>query len=724
MPPDTDPRILGASLATHAIRDGNSEEIESTVRRARQAFGDTLPKGFLSTEEYALYERLYGPPLRNTSISDEAVRRQRSQNDAPNELFRQNADGEFEAVETELADTTSQELEMTFGEGGMPLPSGFEDLTSRQLEALQRLHQDIENAYHAQPEVEEDDDPAYEPDEDEEGEEEDEGDGYNDVDEPDAYTDSNAPRAHSLTRMGQSGTSPSTLTLPRSAFTDPVSALLSDSSNKHLIEAGHRVLGGPGFPRSPTTPASKRSLPQKPIGLEASQSKMGEIEADLYLAAVMPGTYAAVMSTLVEVRKRLGSEWLKGLLSKEGGPKILDAGAGGAGVLAWREVANAERRTMEDAKEGEEGTLSLGKGTVVVGSDTLLRRASVLLENTTFVPRLPDYVHASPHTSSEQQSDSRRKQYDIIIAPHTLWPLREEHMRKYQTENLWSLLNPDGGVLILIEKGLPRGFEALAGARQLLLERHIPSPLSKTSQELQAPFGRRRGPAGPAMIIAPCTNHEQCPMYLQPGHRQGRKDFCHFVQRHIRPPFLQNILGAKARNHEDIQFSYLAVRKGRDERDHGLVQGEPAAEAAFAGHGGEEADSTPHPLAMPRAVLHPLKRRGHVILDLCTPAGTLERWTVPRSFGRQAYRDARKSKWGDLWALGAKTRVLRKVRLGERVKTNKAQERERAKQEDQALGLDEESLEEFVQEEPVKKGREGKKEVKRRVKRLLAGDEL
>jgi hypothetical protein len=37
---------------------------------------------------------------------------------------------------------------------------------------------------------------------------------------------------------------------------------------------------------------------------------------------------------------------------------------------------------------------------------------------------------------------------------------------------------------------------------------------------------------------------------------------------------------------------------------------------------------------------------------------------VPRSFSKQAFRDARKARWGDLWALGAKTRIPRNVRLG------------------------------------------------------------
>src|SRR5436190_10061487 len=70
------------------------------------------------------------------------------------------------------------------------------------------------------------------------------------------------------------------------------------------------------------------------------------------------------------------------------------------------------------------------------------------------------------------------------------------------------------------------------------------------------------------------------------------------------------------------------------------------------------------PLSLPRIILSPMKRQGHVILDVCTPAGKIERWTVPRSFSRQAYRDARKSDWGDLWALGAKTSVHRNLRIG------------------------------------------------------------
>ena len=106
-----------------------------------------------------------------------------------------------------------------------------------------------------------------------------------------------------------------------------------------------------------------------------------------------------------------------------------------------------------------------------------------------------------------------------------------------------------------------------------------------------------------------------------------------------------------------------------------MQQGKASTDAAFAGHewleNPDDAENPllvttdqVNPLSLPRLILPALKRRGHIILDVCTPAGTLERWTVPRSFSRQAFRDAKKTRWGDLWALGAKTRIPRNVRLG------------------------------------------------------------
>ena len=499
--------------------------------------------------------------------------------------------------------------------------------------------------------------------------EEDKGINEDIEDDGNEYNESDTVRAHPLTSAGRFGTAPSTIQLPKDTLVDPITALLADASNKHLTEVAHKTFGGPGLPNSTAT-IRRPNLVQQTIPLEASQGHIGEMESNAYLAAIYPGAYASIMSTLVEVRKRLGSDWLRGLMSQPSGPRILDAGSGGVAVLAWREVIRAEYEAMHPSTSLETTRLPLGKSTVVTGSSSLRHRASALLDNTTFIPRLPDYDPLRDHLSLESSNPQPRKQYDIIIAPYTLWSLKEDHMRKSQVQNFWSLLDPRGGVLILIEKGVPRGFELIAGARDTLLKHHVSSPGSEEVVEnaIELANPNRFTSKEEGMIIAPCTNHGKCPMYITAGKSQGRKDFCHFNQRFIRPPYLQRILGEKDNNHEDISFSYVAFRRGRDLRKiESFNQGKSAADDAFEGYEDfdeEGATPNPNPLSMPRAILPPIKRRGHVILDLCTPAGKIERWTVPKSFSKQAYRDARKSKWGVLWALGAKTRVERNVRVG------------------------------------------------------------
>lgn len=493
-----------------------------------------------------------------------------------------------------------------------------------------------------------------------------------------AWGNSPNMRTHPKTLAGRAGSNPRTLNLPKDAMVDPTASLLARADWKHLTTAAEKAFGGKGLPYSTSIPRSKKLLPQKNVGLDAMQHRMSEIEADSYISVVMPGTYASTMGTLVEVRKRLGKDWVRDLIFRQGstsGARILDANGGGSSALAWKELIKTEWDILKEDGLVYGDSPPTGSTTVVVGPDTLRHRVSKLLDDTTFIPRLPERLQGAV---SEELFGSvqGRKSYDIIIAPHSLFPLKEEYLRKQMVQNLWSLLDPNGGVLILIEKGLPRGFEAIAGARSLLMERHIKSPgdpdLEGELAEGADDVKYKNKEVG--QIIAPCTNHKPCPMYPIPGLSYGRKDLCHFGQRYIRPPYLQRVLGASERNHEDVKYSYIAVRRGMDQRlelRNPLVQDKAATDRAFEGFeddtiepNDKEPDTDFNPMALPRAILPPLKRHGHVTLDLCTAEGKLERWTVPKSFSKLAYHDARKSGWGDLWALGAKTRVDRKVRLG------------------------------------------------------------
>lgn len=650
----TDARTGPADLPANVQQLNN----EVNVRRARQRFGDVLPRDYLSEVEYKLYERLYGEPIFVETAEDaeqaEVVEEEVIEEELPDGstvLLRRGEDGDLEEIEVLV------EPEEGPGEESMTR----EEWEMQRDEEAQNYHDDVyEKTRIAQEEAED----------------------WEDVEEDDDFM-----RAHPLTIAGRFKPSPSTVFLPKEGLVDPTALLLTRANHKHLAESANRIFGGPGLPQSASTPPARLGRTQKPIPLDPSQADMGNIEADVYMASVQPGTYASVMSALVEVRRRLGTPWMERILQKKGGT-ILDAGSGGVGVLAWHEIIQAEwQRMHEESGNTSQDSAPLGKATVLTASDTLRHRASRLLENTTFIPRLPESV-----TAEEANEQQPRKFYDLIIAPHTLWTLKQDYLRKEQVEKYWSLLNPKGGVLVLIEKGLPRGFEVIAGAREFLLNKHISSPESTViertvDQQVSNPEEDTRfQEKETGMIIAPCTNHAACPMYSTPGVSQGRKDFCFFSQRYIRPPYLQRILNAKDKNHEDVQFSYLAVQRGRDQRraEHdllakGFVQSEETTAAAFAGHEWKNIVSNPetdkidadlqtaedvNPLQLPRLILPALKRRGHIILDVCTPAGTLERWTVPRSFSKQAFRDARKARWGDLWALGAKTRIPRSVRLG------------------------------------------------------------
>jgi ribosomal protein RSM22 (predicted rRNA methylase) len=671
---------------------GKAQDIETLVRQARQTFGHTLPEGFLSEEEYVVYERLFGPPVRGTRPEDVGIHLIPGEDDAAQQnkrvLFRETEAGTLEEVDYTPESTTVADVQVKLsGDGTVtelpPLSDAqlhYLDITAnneREYNALAKLQRDYDVAKARPIEEEEDID---EPEEEEEEEEEDE-DYEDDEDEPGAHfqvgTEGRfAPRLHEHTVAGQFQTEPSTIFLPHDEFTDPIAKLLNRTDTTHIRQAAEKVFGGPGLPYSPATPESKKNLPMKPIQMEAGFNRMSEIDADTFIATVLPGMYATAMSTLVEVRKRLGSSWIKDMLNSETGPRVLDIGGGGAGLAAWQEVLQAEWDTLRDRSEVS-AREPPGRKTVVVGSDNLRHRISTFLNNTTFLPRLPDYLHsgeaAAGNLLNATPSPQPRKTYDLIITSHALLPLDKPHKRKDLIDNLWTMLNPRGGVLIVLEKGHPRGFEAVADVRERMLDEFIIPPGPQPAPTETIPSTKE-----PGMIIAPCTNHTKCPMYHTPGLSSGRKDFCHFSQRFIRPPFLQRVVGAAHRSHEDVKFSFLAVRRGEhpsplttspEANRSPFLQGAKATDLAFAGY--EKPTSSysalpPHPLSLPRNILPPLKRRGHVTLDLCTPAGAIERWTVPKSFSKQAYHDARKARWGDLWALGAKTRVRRDVRVGKK----------------------------------------------------------
>ncbi|KAL6901627.1 thioredoxin domain-containing protein [Trichoderma evansii] len=665
----------------------SSEDIEKVVREAKQRFRDTLPRGYLNEEEYALYERLYGPPLRETAPEDVGIPTHADMGGQPprpadeGTLLRQSEEGGFEEVtyripprqgdEPELLSESEQPLESESAIEAVEEPSDYVDAVARnprEREALQRLMQDFKTAQKQQLEDEiaaareeaEAEQEAYEMEEEE---------LFPESEEIPADTEremslGESRRFHPYTLDGRFHGSPVEISLPLSTLVTPIRDLLDRTHLGHVKTAAEAAFGGQGLPTSPFTPEGRKNGQMGGVGLPPDQRHMTEIEADAFLAGYLPPSYASVASVLREVRKRLGSDWIRQRLQKDGsaGLSVLDAGAGGAGLVAWEQVLQAEWDLLRE-QGTVKGSQPPGRKTVIAGSDRLRHRLKSFLHNTTFLPRLPDYEHSGETQGEHLDAGDKpqaRKSYDLIIASHLFLKEKQDHYRQAVLNNLWTLLNKDGGVLIVIEKAHPRGFEAVAHVRDTLLKQFLLPQNGEPdipTEELNPAYHKEREPGH---IIAPCTNHGTCPMYKEVGKSKGRKDYCYFNQRFTRPTFYTKMLGNSSNNQGDVEFSYVAIQRGRAKADQ--LPGWKATEQAFAGF--ENSPNRPDMQTLPRMVLPPLKRKGHVTLDVCTPEGKIERWTVPKSYSKLAYHDARKSHWGDLWALGAKTRVSRSVRVG------------------------------------------------------------
>lgn len=81
-------------------------------------------------------------------------------------------------------------------------------------------------------------------------------------------------------------------------------------------------------------------------------------------------------------------------------------------------------------------------------------------------------------------------------------------------------------------------------------------------------------------------------------------------------------------NHEDVKYSFVIFCRGKRP---------------------QKSESELNQSEWPRILGAPLKRHGHVTMDLCASSGHLERIVVAKSHGKDLYMDARKSHWGDLW---------------------------------------------------------------------------
>lgn len=126
-------------------------------------------------------------------------------------------------------------------------------------------------------------------------------------------------------------------------------------------------------------------------------------------------------------------------------------------------------------------------------------------------------------------------------------------------------------------------------------------------------------------VLAPCLHSRGCPL-LAAG-----KEACSFTQRVQKPP-LMNELWPDSKGYRDVEYVYLLATHCPDEYADKWVG---------------------------RIVREPMRRGGHVINDVCSPTGSLQRHINTKHQGTGIYKAARQSRKGDLWSHPGKSIITK-----------------------------------------------------------------
>lgn len=276
--------------------------------------------------------------------------------------------------------------------------------------------------------------------------------------------------------------------------------------------------------------------------------------------------------------------------------------------------------------------------TLVDTSDAMLRAAKTLVEPLELKDPDLSFVHETNPNGQRLFYEyakflpAQGRKFDLIIAAYSLAEMQpfnpEGGLNGLQTavlETLWKLLDEDG-MLVLIDRSTPHGFSTIEKARTDLLSRKE------------------------AAVFAPCPHAATCPAAMLPPD-SPHAWACGFAQRVRTTELMRNHAIGKPKESLASHFSYLVVQK--------------ASQARMDLKKAQQFEWTGDQQGWPRLIRAPIKRKGHVIMDWCSPNGLLERGIVPKSLGKEAYKAARKAQWGDLWPFGSKGAVIARDKMSE-----------------------------------------------------------
>lgn len=399
----------------------------------------------------------------------------------------------------------------------------------------------------------------------------------------------------------------------------------------------------------------------KNMGYEQSEQKKdaavqpvlyGPEEAMAFLQYRFHPQYAVVTRVLEETRSLLGADAFNPR-------RVIDFGIGcgsasAAALEVWESV---------DWIHGIDSSLTMREVSRMLFDEMLKQDDSVK------VPRVTLSAHLPAESASEATFDLALFTYTATELPHSVSALAAAAL-------LWEKLCPDG-LFVMVEPGTPDGFSSIRTVRNMLLD----AVSSRTDEVCQ--------------VIAPCTHNGKCPVERfqgslskglkqqgsETGDQTGGEEsstlqlgFCSFVQT------MASVGGLVSSE----KFSYLVMQKQAPDRDSssksrldgtGLVDllkqhGRATSDdellatykqsAALAAHyssfeddlGLDFLQTSRDRRSFGRIVRSPMKKKGHVLIDMCVGPGRIVRQQVTKSMSKRApglYSAARKSRWGGFW---------------------------------------------------------------------------
>ncbi|KAI9474623.1 mitochondrial small ribosomal subunit Rsm22-domain-containing protein [Coemansia mojavensis] len=252
-------------------------------------------------------------------------------------------------------------------------------------------------------------------------------------------------------------------------------------------------------------------------------------------------------------------------------------------------------------------------------SESMIACAESILD---LADRRPESVEFLRYLAPEQPNTRA----DLVVSAFALSELPSDAARQTTVETLW---NNTKDTLVLIDHGTPNSARVISQARDFLI--NLASQDNASTNSLPSEIH----------TVAPFPNELKDPSNDTPA-------WIHFSQRVQRPMFTMRTKHSKA-NNEMVHYSYIIMRRGP----------RPANVQANNEQCSDEHRLAKEAFYWPRIIMPPIKRKGHVVADMCTVEGKLERWTFTKTHDKQAYRDARKASWGDLFPHEPKSVSLR-----------------------------------------------------------------